>query len=147
MFSNAGRVLSQYNTRLRLLYLRSITRKCYNVFYKTARKLFQNLTLCSGSSLLEGFLKSSGGCFNGVFTLMFCESISKIFNFCRTAKTKKQLCKATTLPFLGRLPIPLFSCLIVNKCRCVKKTESTSTWNERNITEANMLQNRFELCG
>ena len=32
---------------------------------------------------------------------MFCESISKIFNFSRTAENKKQqLCKATTLTFL-----------------------------------------------
>ena len=55
-------------------------------------------------------------CFNGVFTLMFSESISKIFNFSHTAE-KKQLCKATTLPFLGRLPIARVSCLIVNKCK------------------------------
>ena len=61
-------------------------------------------------------------CFYGVFTHMFCESISKIFNFSRTAAVqlkKEQLCEATTLPFLGRLPIARISCLIVNKCRCV----------------------------
>ena len=33
-------------------------------------------------------------CFNGVFTLMFCASISKIFNFSRTAEKKK---KTTTM--------------------------------------------------
>ena len=57
-------------------------------------------------------------CFNGVFTLMFCESISKIFNFSRTAE-KKKLCEATTLSFLVRLPTARIPCLIVNKCRCV----------------------------
>ena len=72
-------------------------------------------------------------CFNSVFTLMVCESNSKIFNFSPTAEKKKQLCEATKLPFLGRLSLARISCLIVNKCRCVWKMESTSTWNERNI--------------
>ena len=43
MFLNARRVLSQCNTRLRLLYLRSITRKCDYVFMKLLRNQFRIL--------------------------------------------------------------------------------------------------------
>ena len=43
MFSNARHVLSQCNTRLRLLYLRSITRKCYDVFMKLPGNHFRIL--------------------------------------------------------------------------------------------------------
>ena len=115
MFSNARRrILSKCNTWLRLLYLRSIKRKFDYVFMKL---LGNHLTLCTGFSLLVGFLTEQRrilACFNGVFALMFCESISKIFNFSRTAeKKKKQLCEATTRPFLGGLPIARISCLIV----------------------------------
>ena len=83
-------------------------------------------------------------CFNGVFTLMFCESSSKIFNFSRTAEKKNQLCEVTTLPFQGRLPIARISCLIVNKCRCKNGKQINL---KRNKYQANILQNRFELCG
>ena len=55
--------------------------------------LGNHLTLCTGFSLLVGFLTEQrriSACFNGVFALMFCESISKIFNFSRTAEKKKK---------------------------------------------------------
>ena len=62
-------------------------------FYEAAGKSFQNITLCIGLSLTSARWPSRKqrrilACFNGVFTLMFCESISKIFNYSRTAETK-----------------------------------------------------------
>ena len=140
MFSNARHFLSQCNTRLRLLYLRSITRKCYYVFMKLPGNQFRILYFVPDSVSYKDFSKAAKD-----FSMQqWCSSLLCSVNIfpkyiiLAVQLEKKQLCEETTLPFLGRLPIPRISCLIVNKCRCVKKMESTSTWNERNITEANI---------
>ena len=57
-------------------------------FYETAGKSFQNLTLCTGFSLLESFLKSSEGFSHAsmVCSLLYMLLLfSKIFHFRRTS--------------------------------------------------------------
>ena len=74
MSSNAHHVLSQCMTRLRLLYSRSITRKCY-VFMKLLGNYFRILHFALDSVCLEGFLKSSEGFYP---TSMLCSLLCSV---------------------------------------------------------------------
>ena len=84
-------------------------------------------------------------CFNGVFTLMFCESSSKIFNFSCTAE-KKTTVRSGNAAVSGSIAD---SSNFMSDC----KQMQVSLKNGKQINlkrkkyQANILQNRFELCG
>ena len=118
-------------------------------FYETAGKSFQKLTLSTGFSLLEGFLESSEGCQHAsmVCSLLCSVNLFPKYLILAVQLRKKQLCEATTLPFQGRLPIAPISCLIVNKSVQVRLKNGKHINLKRKKYQANMFQNRFELCG
>ena len=102
-------VTVQFNTRLRLLYLRSITRKCYNVFLWNCQEIVsESYTLfrIQFARRLSQRQRRILACFNGVLTLMFCESISKIFNFSLTAETKKTTMQSDNAAVSGLIADP-----------------------------------------
>ena len=81
-----------------------------------------------------------------MFTLKFCESISKIFNFSRTAK-KKQLCEATT-DAVGVSGSIADRSNFMSDCKQMQVRFKNGNYInlERKKYQANMLQNRFDLC-
>ena len=137
------------NTRVRLLYLRSITRKCCYVFYETYGIILESYTLyrIQLARRLSQKQREILACFNGVFTLMFCESISKIFNFSRTAEKKKTTTILSDNADVSGSIADRSNFMSDCKQMQVRLTNGKYINLERKKYQANMLQNRFELCG
>ena len=85
-------------------------------------------------------------CFNGVFTHMFCESISKIFNFSSTTG-KKSTMRSDNAAVSGSIADR--SNFMESDCKQMQVRLKNGKYInlERKKYQANMLQNRFELCG
>ena len=103
--------------------------------YDTAGKSFLNLTLWSGFSLLEDFLKS--------MRRMYCEFISKILNFSRQLKKRTMLNdKADVSGSIANRSNFMSDCKQMQARLKIEKYIHL----KRKKYQANMLQNRFELC-
>ena len=79
------------------------------------------------------------------FTLMFCEYISKIYNFSRTAG-KKATMRRDNATVSGSIADPSN---FMSDCKQMQVRLKNGKYInlERKKYQGNMLQNRFELCG
>ena len=86
-------------------------------------------------------------CFYGVFTRIFCESISKIFNFSRTAE-KRTTARSDNAAVSGSIAD---RSSFMSDCKQMqvrlKDGKYINLERIRKKYQENMLQNRLELCG
>ena len=77
---------------------------------------------------------------------MFCESISKIFNFSRTAKKKKKIMRSDNAVVSGSIAD---RSNFMSHCKQMQVRLKNGKYInlERKKYQTNMLQNRFDLCG
>ena len=78
---------------------------------------------------------------------MFCESISKIFNFSRSAEKKKQLCELSDNAVVSGSIADRSNFMSECKQMQVRLKNGKYINLERKKYQTNMLQNRFDLCG
>ena len=77
---------------------------------------------------------------------MFCESISKIFNFSRTAKKKTTMRSDNAVGVSGSIADRTY---FMSDCKQMQVRLKNGKYInlERKKYQTNMLQNRFDLCG
>ena len=116
-------------------------------FYETAGKSFQNLTLCTGFRLLEGFVESSEGFQHASMVCSLLCSVNLFLKYLILAvQLKNPTVRSDNAAVSGS--IADHSNLISDCKQMQVRLKNGKHINlKRKKYQTNMLQNRFELCG